>query len=54
MSDTEKLLEQAQDMARRAFEEPGEETVMRLFTRLCDEADMRKYAAPAGDGETLH
>lgn len=43
MSETEKLLTQAQDVALRAFPEPSQETVMELWRRLCDEADRLKY-----------
>ncbi|WP_394065400.1 hypothetical protein [Alcaligenes sp. WGS1538] len=41
MTQTEKILTQAEDIARRTFENPSQRTVMQLFARLCDEQDMR-------------
>src|SRR5699024_3048323 len=35
MTETEKILTQAEDIARRTFEEPTQQTVMQLFVRLC-------------------
>lgn len=40
MTETEKILTQAEDIARRTFENPSQRTVMQLFARLCDERDM--------------
>lgn len=55
MSETEKLLAEAQDVALRSFEDPSQETVMELWRRLCDEEDRRKYEAEsAGSGCVLH
>lgn len=54
MSETEKLLTRARDLALRAFESPGQETVMEIFRRLCDEEDRRKYEAPELDDRVLH
>ncbi|OZI39011.1 hypothetical protein CEG14_05605 [Bordetella genomosp. 1] len=45
MTETQKLLEQAQDIARRGFENPSEATVMELFNRLCDEIDRARDEA---------
>lgn len=39
MSQTESILEQAQDIARRKFEEPSERTVMEIFSALSMEID---------------
>lgn len=52
MSETEKLLSDAQNMALRSFEDPSQETVMALWQRLCDEADRRRYALE-GDGRAF-
>lgn len=55
MTETEKLLTAAQDLALRAFEAPNQETVMELFRRLCDEEDRRKYETEEAIlGVTLH
>ncbi|MDT0215847.1 hypothetical protein Q9R35_00790 [Alcaligenes sp. AB3] len=45
MTETEKILTQAEDIARRTFEEPTQQTVMQLFARLCDEQDNRAFEA---------
>ncbi len=45
MTETEKILTQAEDIARRTFEEPTQQTVMQLFARLCDEQDSRAFEA---------
>jgi len=37
---TELLLERAQDIARRFFEEPTDAAVMQIFQRVCVEHDM--------------
>lgn len=55
MTETEKLLTAAQDLALRAFETPNQETVMELFRRLCDEEDRRKYETESACPDvTLH
>ncbi|WP_182496269.1 hypothetical protein [Bordetella avium] len=41
MSETEKLLETAQGIARRRFTDPSEKTVMELFQKLATERDRR-------------
>nr|WP_321328475.1 hypothetical protein [Alcaligenes faecalis] len=45
MTETEKILTQAEDIARRTFEEPTQQTVMQLFARLCEEQDNRAFEA---------
>lgn len=45
MTETEKILTTAEDIARRTFEEPTQQTVMQLFARLCDEQDNRAFEA---------
>lgn len=55
MSRTQKLLDEAQDLARRQFESPSEATVMQLFARLCDEVDRDLETAwVENDLGTLH
>ncbi|QXR38048.1 hypothetical protein EGK70_007220 [Alcaligenes aquatilis] len=54
MTETEKILTQAEDIARRIFEEPTQQTVMQLFARLCDEQDMRELDKPACSAYELH
>lgn len=55
MTQTEKLLNTAEDIARRYFENPSQETVMQLFSRLCDEADMASiHNDPEDVHDTLH
>ncbi len=50
MTETEKILTAAEDIARRSFEAPSQETVMALFARLCDEQDRRSYELPEMPG----
>ncbi|HBJ68364.1 hypothetical protein [Alcaligenes phenolicus] len=54
MTETEKILTQAEDIARRTFEEPTQQTVMQLFARLCDEQDTRELDEPACPTHELH
>lgn len=54
MSETEKLLSQAQDLALRAFESPTQETVMELMRRLCDEAERQRFEEAELDERVLH
>ncbi|WP_202109418.1 hypothetical protein [Bordetella sp. 15P40C-2] len=54
MSETEKLLSEAQDMALRSFDQPSQETVMSLWQRLCEEADRRAWNAANTAQTTLH
>ncbi|WP_419204349.1 hypothetical protein [Bordetella trematum] len=54
MTDTEKLLESAQDMARRRFADPSERTVMELFQALADERDRRALESAQAFCATVH
>lgn len=54
MKKTEDLLREAREIARRAFQEPTQETVMHLFARLCDEQDLRGPDAATADTATIH
>lgn len=50
MTETEKILTHAEDIARRSFEQPSETTVMQIFMRLCQEQDTT-VLADADDDE---
>ena len=54
MNETEMLLIQAQDIARRTFENPSEIVVMDLFRRLCDEHDRSAWVGSSTDGKVVH
>ncbi|WP_241132415.1 hypothetical protein [Achromobacter insuavis] len=54
MTETEKLLITAQDLARRIFEEPSEKAVMDLFQELCAERDRMAWASEGHDSATVH
>lgn len=54
MTETEKLLINAQDLARRIFEDPSEKAVMDLFQELCAERDRTAWATEGRDSATVH
>ena len=54
MTETEKLLINAQDLARRIFEDPSEKAVMDLFQELCAERDRMAWATDDRVGATVH
>ncbi|MEJ2897669.1 hypothetical protein [Bordetella avium] len=54
MSETEKLLNAAADMAKRRFIDPSESAVMDLFRELCAERERTAYDEPEHVGATLH
>ncbi|WP_165611706.1 hypothetical protein [Achromobacter insolitus] len=54
MTETEKLLINAQDLARRVFAEPSERAVMDLFHELCAERDRTTWATDGRDMATVH
>ncbi len=54
MTETEKLLINAQDLARRMFEEPSERVVMDLFQELCAERDRLTWATDGRERATVH
>jgi len=54
MSETEKLLINAQDLARRVFETPSEKAVMDLFQELCAERDRMAWASEGRELATVH
>ncbi|AZR83418.1 hypothetical protein [Bordetella pertussis] len=54
MTETEKLLNHAQEIARRAFDDPSEKTVMDLFDELRAERDRRAWEGSDAAGATVH
>ncbi|MBR8654317.1 hypothetical protein KDH83_13525 [Achromobacter sp. Marseille-Q0513] len=54
LTDTEKLLITAQDMARRTFVDPSEAAVMDLFRELCAERDRMAWATEGRESATVH
>jgi len=54
VTETEKLLNNAQDIARRAFVDPSEAAVMDLFRELCAERDRMAWATDDRAGATVH
>lgn len=54
MSETEKLLQEARQIARRAFESPSEDTIMEIFRERCAERSMGAPEADERDSATLH
>lgn len=54
MTDTEKLLQNAQDIARRTFEDPSEAAVLAIFEELRIERDRMAWAIDGRDSATVH
>lgn len=54
MTETEKLLNNAQDIARRAFVDPSEAAVMDVFRELCNERDRMAWATEGRTSATVH
>lgn len=54
MTETEKMLETAEEIARRRFDEPSERTVMELFQALADERDRRALESAQALCATVH
>lgn len=54
MTETEKLLNNAQDIARRAFVDPSEAAVMDVFRELCNERDRMAWATEGRESATVH
>lgn len=54
LTETEKLLIAAQDMARRTFVDPSEATVMAIFDELRAERDRMAWATDDRVGATVH
>ncbi|KCB52745.1 hypothetical protein L537_3383 [Bordetella hinzii 1277] len=54
LTETEKLLITAQDMARRTFVDPSEAAVMAIFEELRAERDRMAWATDDRAGATVH
>lgn len=54
MTDTEKLLQNAQDIARRTFVDPSEAAVMAIFEELRAERDRIAWESAEAAGATVH
>ncbi|MGW8304340.1 MAG: hypothetical protein ACWGIK_00750 [Achromobacter pulmonis] len=54
LTETEKLLITAQDMARRTFVDPSEAAVMAIFDELRAERDRMAWATDDRVGATVH
>ncbi|CAB3908339.1 hypothetical protein [Achromobacter dolens] len=54
LTETEKLLITAQDMARRTFVDPSEAAVMAIFEELRAERDRMAWATDDRGGATVH
>lgn len=54
MTDTEKLLQNAQDIARRTFVDPSEAAVLAIFEELRIERDRMAWATDDRVGATVH
>jgi len=54
MTETEKLLRQAAEVAKRTFIDPTEQAVLRIFEELCAERDRMAWAIEGRDSATVH
>ncbi|WP_287820120.1 hypothetical protein [Achromobacter sp.] len=54
MSETEKLLKSAADIAKRTFVDPSESAVLEIFKELCAERDRMAWATDGRDSATVH
>lgn len=54
LTETEQLLQHAQDIARRTFVDPSEAAVMEVFRELCAERDRTAWATDGRDSATVH
>lgn len=54
MTETEKLLQNAQDIARRTFVDPSEAAVLAIFEELRIERDRMAWATDDSAGATVH
>lgn len=54
MTETEKLLQHAQDIARRTFVDPSEKAVLDIFDELRAERDRMAWATDDRAGATVH
>ena len=54
ITETEKLLQHAQDIARRAFVDPSEKAVLDIFDELRAERDRTAWATDGREYATVH
>ncbi|WP_165609304.1 hypothetical protein [Achromobacter insolitus] len=54
MTETEKLLRQAAEVAKRTFIDPTEHAVLKIFEELCGERDRMAWASEGRESATLH
>jgi len=54
MTETEKLLQHAQDIARRTFVDPSEKAVLDIFDELRAERDRTAWATEGRESATVH
>lgn len=54
MTETEKLLKEAAEVAKRTFVDPSEAAVLDIFRELCAERERMTCEADAHIAETLH
>lgn len=54
MTETEKLLKNAAEVAKRTFIDPTESAVMEIFKELCAERDRMAWATEGRDSSTVH
>ncbi|WP_165360093.1 hypothetical protein [Achromobacter veterisilvae] len=54
MTETEKLLQHAQDIARRTFVDPSEAAVLAIFEELRIERDRMAWATDGRDSAAVH
>lgn len=54
LTETEKLLQHAQDIARRTFVDPSEKAVLDIFDELRAERDRMAWATEGRDSATVH
>ncbi|MCM2569730.1 MULTISPECIES: hypothetical protein [Achromobacter] len=54
MTDTEKLLQKARQIATRAFSDPSESAVLDVFHELCAERDRSPSASEVYESATIH
>lgn len=54
MTETEKLLQHAQDIARRTFVDPSEKAVLDIFDELRAERDRTAWATDGREYATVH
>ncbi|WP_286936158.1 hypothetical protein [Achromobacter sp. UBA4530] len=54
MTETEQLLKNAAEVAKRTFIDPTESAVMEIFKELCAERDRMEWATDGRESATVH